>query len=98
MSFLGYPRQNNSVGTRNHIGVISTVGCVNDVTWWITQQVKGCSCFIHGQGCCQTQPDLDQVTRTLISLGCNPNLAGVLVVSLGCESIKADKVVEGEKK
>ena len=95
MSFLGYPRQNNSVGTRNHVGVISTVGCANDVTWWITQQVKGCACFIHGQGCCQTQPDLDQVTRTLISLGCNPNLAGVLVVSLGCESIKADKVVEG---
>jgi len=95
VSFLGYPRQNNSVGTRNHIGVISTVGCANDVTWWITQQVKGCASFIHGQGCCQTQPDLDQVTKTLISLGCNPNLAGVLVVSLGCESIKADKVVEG---
>ena len=95
MSFLGYPRQNGSVGTRNHIGVISTVGCANDVTWWITQQVKGCAPFLHGQGCAQTQPDLDQVTRTLISLGCNPNLAGVLVVSLGCESVSADRIVEG---
>ena len=95
MSFLGYPRQNGSVGTRNHIGVISTVGCANDVTWWITQQVKGCAPFLHGQGCAQTQPDLDQVTRTLISLGCNPNLAGVLVVSLGCESVSVDRIVEG---
>jgi len=95
VSFLGYPRQNGSVGTRNHIGVISTVGCANDVTWWITQQVKGCAPFLHGQGCAQTQPDLDQVTRTLISLGCNPNLAGVLVVSLGCESVSADRIVEG---
>ena len=95
MSFLGYRRQNGSVGARNYIGVISTVGCANDVTWWISQQVKGAVPFIHGQGCAQTQPDLDIVTRTLISLGWNPNLAGVLLVSLGCESVSADKIAEG---
>ena len=95
MSFLGYPRPKGMVGTRNHIGVISTVGCANDVTWWITQQVKGCTPFLHGQGCAQTQPDLDQATRTLVSLGWNPNLAGVLVVSLGCESVLVDKIAEG---
>jgi len=95
VSFLGYRRQNGSVGTRNYTGIISTVGCANDVTWQISQQVKGCVPFLHGQGCSQTQPDLDQVTRTLISLGWNPNLAGVLVVSLGCESVLVDKIVEG---
>ena len=95
MSFLGYRRQNGSVGARNYIGIISTVGCANDVAWWISQQVKGCAPFLHGQGCTQTQPDLDQVTRTLISLGWNPNLAGVLVVSLGCESVLVDKIAEG---
>ena len=95
MSFLGYPRPNGFVGIRNHIGIISTVGCANDVTLWISQQVKGCASFLHGQGCCQTQPDLDQVTRTLISLGWNPNLAGVLLVSLGCESVSVDKIAEG---
>lgn len=95
MSFLGYPRPKGLVGARNHIGVISTVGCANDVTWWITQQVKGCTPFLHGQGCTQTQPDLDQVTRTLVSLGWNPNLAGVLLVSLGCESVLVDKIADG---
>jgi altronate dehydratase large subunit len=95
VSFLGYPRQKSLVGTRNHIGVISTVSCANDVTWWITQEVKGCTPFVHGQGCTQTQPDLEQVTRTLISLGWNPNLAGVLLVSLGCESVSVDKIAEG---
>ena len=95
MSFLGYRRQNGSVGTRNYIGIISTVGCANDVAWWISQQVKGCAPFLHAQGCTQTQPDLDLVTRTLISLGWNPNLAGVLVVSLGCESVSSDKIAEG---
>ena len=95
MSFLGYRRQNGSVGTRNYIGIISTVTCANDVTWWISQQVKGCAPFLHDQGCSQTQPDLNQVTRTLISLGWNPNLAGVLVVSLGCESVSVDEIAEG---
>ncbi len=95
MSFWGYPRQNGSVGTRNYIGIISTVVCANDVTWWISQRVKGAAPFLHGQGCTQTQPDLDQVTRTLISLGWNPNLAGVLLVSLGCESVSVDKIAEG---
>lgn len=95
MSFQGYRRQNGSVGTRNYVGIISTVSCANDVTWWISQEVKGSVPFVHGQGCAQTRPDLDQVTRTLISLGWNPNLAGVLIVSLGCESVLADQIAAG---
>jgi len=92
MSFLGYRRQDGSIGSRNYIGIISTVSCANDVAWWISQKVKGCVPFVHGQGCCHTQPDLDQVTRTLISLGWNPNLAGVLIVGLGCESVLPDQI------
>ncbi len=95
MSFLGYPRQNGSVGTRNYIGIISTVSCANDVAWWISQKIDGCVPFLHGQGCCQTKPDLDIATRTLISLGYNPNLAGVLLVSLGCEAVSADEIADG---
>ena len=95
MSFLGYPRRDGSVGTRNYIGVISTVSCANDVTWWLSQRIKGCAPFLHGQGCCQTKPDLDLTTRTLISLGWNPNLSGVVVVSLGCEAVSADSIAEG---
>jgi len=95
MSFQGYRRQDGSVGTRNYVGIISTVSCANDVAWWISQEVKGSVPFVHGQGCAQTQPDLDQVTRTLISLGWNPNLAGVLIVSLGCEAVLADQIAAG---
>ena len=95
MSFQGYRRQDGSVGTRNYVGIISTVSCANDVAWWISQEVKGSVPFVHGQGCGQTQPDLDQVTRTLISLGWNPNLAGVLIVSLGCEAVLADQIAAG---
>ena len=95
MSFLGYPRPDGSVGVRNYIGVISTVSCANDVTYWIFQQIKGTAPFLHQAGCGQLQPDLEMTTQTLTSLGQNPNLAGVLLVSLGCEGVRVDQIEEG---
>lgn len=41
------------------------------------------------------QLDLEMTTRTLTSIGQNPNLAGVLLVSLGCEGVNVDKIEEG---
>jgi len=92
MSFLGYPREDGQVGVRNYIGIISTVVCANDVTLKISQQVAGTTAYLHDQGCTQTPIDLETVKRTLINLGKNPNLAGVLLVSLGCESIVAAEI------
>jgi len=95
MTFLGYLRPDGSAGVRNHVGIISTVVCANDITSRIASQIEGAVAFIHSQGCCQTPPDLQRVTRTLISLGSNPNLASVLLVSLGCEGVVADDVAAG---
>ena len=38
--------------------------------------------------------DVTRVSQTLIGLGQNPNLASVLLVSLGCESVVLDEVAE----
>lgn len=95
MNFLGYVRPDGSVGVRNYIGVISTAVCGNEVTARIARQIEGAVNFLHGQGCAHSAPDLEQVTRTLINLGRNPNLGGVLVVSLGCETADPDVIVEG---
>jgi len=62
---------------------------------WISQQIEGTAPFLHQAGCGQLQPDLEQTTQTLTSLGQNPNLAGVLLVSLGCEGVGVDKIEEG---
>jgi altronate dehydratase large subunit len=94
MSFLGFPRPDGSVGIRNHIGIISTIICANDVSLKIAQQIEGSVAFLHDQGCCQTPIDLNQVTKTLVNLGKNPNLAGVLLVSLGCESVLIEEIRE----
>ncbi len=80
------------MGVRNYVGVISTVGCANDVAFWIAQQIKGTAPFLHPAGCGQLQPDLEITTRTLAAIGQNPNLAGVLLVSLGCEGVNVDRI------
>jgi altronate dehydratase large subunit len=92
MKFMGYRRSDGRVGTRNYVGVLSTVVCANEVARNIAGQVKGAVAFSHQQGCCQTQPDLDRVTEALIGLGRNPNLAAVLLVSLGCEGTDVARV------
>ncbi|MFX1553672.1 MAG: UxaA family hydrolase [Promethearchaeota archaeon] len=95
MEFKGYRRDNGRVGTRNYIGVISTVVCANEVAEKISSQVLGAVPFLHQQGCCQTPLDITGVTNVLIGLGRNPNLASVLLVSLGCESVELGAVAEG---
>jgi altronate dehydratase large subunit len=92
MNFMGYRRPDGRVGTRNCVGVLSTVVCANEVARSIAGQVKGAVAFSHQQGCCQTPPDLARVTETLIGLGSNPNLAAVLLVSLGCEGTDVARV------
>ncbi len=95
MPFEGYKRSSGRAGTRNDVGVVSTVVCANEVAEGIARQVQGAAAFTHHQGCCQTPVDIERVTRTLIGLGKNPNLAAVLLVSLGCESTPVEEVAQG---
>lgn len=95
MEFMGFRRANGTVGTRNYVGIISAVVCVNEVVEAIASSVQGAVRFTHHQGCCQTPLDIGRVNRTLVGLGSNPNLHSVLLVSLGCESTNLNEVIEG---
>ena len=94
MEVMGYHRPDGKVGARNHVAVIPSVVCANDVAQAIVQQVQGTVGFFHHQGCCQLPPDLDRVTNTLISLGCSPNVGAALIVSLGCEGTDHQRLYE----
>lgn len=94
MKVKGYLREDGSIGVRNHIAILPTIGCVNVVAQRIAMQVDGATPILHHQGCCQLPPDLDVVTKVLTGLGKNPNVKAVLLVSLGCESISAEDVKE----
>lgn len=94
MEFFGYRRADGKIGSRNHVAIIPSVICANDVAQAIVHQVRGTVGFFHHQGCCQLPPDLDRVTDTLTSLGCSPNIGAVLIVSLGCEGTDFQKIYD----
>jgi len=94
MNFQGYIRANGKVATRNHVAIIPSVVCANDVAIAISAQVPNTRPLLHHQGCCQMPPDLDRVTEALIGLACNPNAGAVLVVSLGCEGTDVDRLCQ----
>jgi len=98
MNFLGYKRPDGSVGVRNHVAVISTVACANEVASRIANQVEGAGALTHNMGCGHY---VFAPLRPLAGLGKNPNVAAVLVVGLGCEvvsaKILAEEIAESEK-
>lgn len=96
-TFHGWVRANGTVGIRNLVGVISTVACANDVASAIAKDIAGSALFTHQQGCSQTRPDVELVERVLTNIAANPNLGAVVFVSLGCESVDTEKVVQAAK-
>ncbi|MBW1666652.1 MAG: UxaA family hydrolase [Deltaproteobacteria bacterium] len=89
MELSGYMRPDGSFGFRNHIAILCSVGCANDVALRLGRLYPETVVLTHRQGCAQLGGDKEQAARTLAGLGKNPNIAGVLVVGMGCESITA---------
>jgi len=101
LNFQGYRRPNGSVGIRNHTLILPTVICSSETALRIAAQVKGTVTFTHQHGCEQIGRDMEQTFKTLAGIGCNPNVAAVLIIGLGCETIGAEKilkVIERERK
>ena len=97
-SFMGIVRDNGQIGTRNYIGVISTVNCsatvVHKIAEWFTPErlaaypnIDGVAAFAHGLGCGMemTGEPMDLLRRTMAGYIRHGNLAAVLVIGLGCE-------------
>ncbi|QYR23314.1 UxaA family hydrolase [Paenibacillus sp. sptzw28] len=83
----GYLRPNGEYGIRNHVLIIPTVICANQVSSRITQLVPETVAIPHQHGCSQIGADKDRTFATLAGTGKNPNVGAVLVVSLGCEVV-----------
>ena len=96
--FMGFRRADGTVGIRNEIWIIPTVGCVNSVVQrleklgqqFVTGSIEGVYSFVHPHGCSQMGQDQENLQRILAGLIRNPNAAAVLVVGLGCEYNQID--------
>ena len=94
--FWGYRRPDGSVGVRNHVLILPTIVCAAQVAKQITELVHGTVSFYHQHGCTQVGDDFKQTLRTYVGMGANPNVYGVIVIGLGCEThqgwIVADEI------
>lgn len=93
-TFRGFQRSDGSIGIRNHILVISTVVCANYVADSIARSNPNVISVTHQYGCDHIGKDLDLFFNTLLGISMNGNIAGVLVIGLGCEEISASYLAE----
>ena len=97
-SFPGFVRPNGRVGTRNYIGVLSTVNCSASVSKFVAERfpqeelarypnVDGIVAITHGTGCGMVDAGEGYATlqRTLWGFAAHPNFAAIVMIGLGCE-------------
>lgn len=97
MKFYGYKRLDGRVGIRNHILILPTSVCASDTTRIIASQVQGAVTFNNQNGCSQVHSDQQLTMDVMAGYAANPNVYGVIVVSLGCENCQNDLVVDAIK-
>ncbi|HET6520539.1 MAG TPA: altronate dehydratase family protein [Geminicoccaceae bacterium] len=106
-SFMGYRRANGRVGTRNFIGVLTSVNCSATVAKYIARAVSdevlarypnvdGVVAHVHSTGCGMADrgDGYEALQRTLWGYVRHPNFGGVLMVGLGCEVNQIDFLLE----
>ena len=99
-TWMGYLREDGRVGTRNYIAVVAASNCAAHTSELIAASflgetlppnVDGVVAFPHGEGCGHSiGPDTDQLRRTLGGVLNHPNVAGAVILGLGCEVNQID--------
>lgn len=93
MYLKGYRRIKGTFGIRNKLIVMSSVCCANSFVEQIGLLYKDIVPIVHQHGCNHIGKDKDQVLRTLVGFCNNPNVGGILLIGLGCESISVEDIV-----
>jgi galactarate dehydratase len=109
-SFEGYVNKNGSVGTKNILGITTTVQCVAPTVEYAVRRIKAellprfpqvddVIAITHGYGCgvAIDAPGAAIPIRTLKNISLHPNIAAQpLVVSLGCEKLQSERLFRSE--
>ena len=90
---LGYRRENNKVGIRNHVIILPVDDISNAACEGVGKLVEGTLPLPHAYGRLQYGPDLDLHFKTMIGIGSNPNNAAVIVI--GIEENWTKKIANG---
>ncbi len=106
-TFDGFRRSAGAVGTRNYLGVLTSVNCSATVARYIAAQaseryagqfpnVDGIVALTHSTGCgmADSGDGYMNLQRVLWGYARHPNFAGILMVGLGCEVNQIDFLLE----
>ena len=103
--FLGYHRPDGSVGTRNYLGILTSVNCSGSVARFIAEAaekdpaimagIDGVVPIVHATGCGMSgvNEGYETLMRTLKGYARNANFGGILLVGLGCEVMQVPDLV-----
>ncbi|MCR9121191.1 MAG: altronate dehydratase family protein [Phyllobacteriaceae bacterium] len=108
LTFMGFRRENGRTGTRNYLGVLTSVNCSASVAGFIADEamrrgllddyphVDGIVPLTHGTGCGMRADGEGYaiLERTLWGHAAHPNFAGILMVGLGCEVFRTETMLE----
>ena len=89
---LGYPRSSGAFGARNEVLVLPSVVCSTRVA----QRIAGSDAvaITHPHGCAHVGEDAIHAGEVFAGIAAHPNVAGVVVVGLGCETIQGRELAE----
>lgn len=101
-TFQGYRRSGGRTGTRNYIGILTSVNCSASVARFAAEEVQrsglldaypnidGVVPIVHGTGCglAERGEGYEVLRRTQWGYACHPNFAAVVMVGLGCEVLQ----------
>ena len=107
-TFQGYRRANGQVGTRNYVGVLTSVNCSTTVAGFIVKEIErsgilddyptidGIVALKQANGCIIDYRGVifDTLKKTTWGYATNPNMGGVIMVGLGCEGFQIPKLKE----
>jgi galactarate dehydratase len=106
-TFLGYRNPDGSVGTKNVLGITTSVQCVAGFTQFVVKKIKqeilpeypnvdDVVALNHSYGCgiAINVPAAVIPIRTIQHISTNPNFGGeVLIVGLGCEKLRPESLL-----
>jgi len=107
-TFQGYRRANGKVGTRNYLGILTSVNCSGTVAQQIATRlnasaalqaepnIDGAVALVHGTGCgMRSSGDgFENLRRVLRGYAQHPNFGGVLMIGLGCEVMQVRSLLQ----
>ncbi len=110
-TFQGFRRKSGKVGTRNYIGIMTSVNCSATVASHIAREaerqgllndypnVDGIVALTQDNGCVIDYRGVifDTFKRTAWGYATNPNMGGVMMVGLGCEGFQIPRFKEAYK-